>query len=301
MSITTVRADPATRPVAERDSMADRHGAADRQLAEFWNGYVDSGHRRLHYLWRHPWRSVEMIRSVFALRVVDAEPSDTPGGRAMRDVLSSRGPLGLPARWFGSAVLDVPKDPDDYLLGRSAQTIRRKIRSAERLGVRCVPVIDADERRSLVRRAEEAERRHPDPRYRRVAPDNQDLLQHELWLKAVNCTGEVLLLAVAPVEGQFATLRYFRTLGAGPAYSDARYLATAALVGELAHRGVAYLLDTETPGGQTNGLRHFQRIMGFRYRRLRLRRSGSRTPALSAPTACAALDPWLGAASSLPI
>ena len=77
--------------------------------------------------------------------------------------------------------------------------------------------------------------------------------------------------SVAPRDGEFATLRYFRTLGAGDAHSDARYLATSALVAELAQHGVRYLLDTATPAEQTNGLRHFQRMVGFRYARVKLR------------------------------
>jgi hypothetical protein len=82
--------------------------------------------------------------------------------------------------------------------------------------------------------------------------------------------GKPLLLAVIPVDGELATLRYFRTLGGGDLYSLSRYFATHALVAELSKRGVRWLLDTEPPGAQKNGVRHFQRMVGFRYVRLRV-------------------------------
>jgi hypothetical protein len=122
---------------------------------------------------------------------------------------------------------------------------------------------------------------HADPSYRVPEPDNDDLLDHDVWLVVEDRDGTPLLLAVAPHDGALATLRYFRTLGWTDAHSDARYLATSALVTELAQRGVRHLLDTATPAEQTNGLRHFQRMVGFRYVRvvLRRRRGPSRRPA----------------------
>ena len=59
-----------------------------------------------------------------------------------------------------------------------------------------------------------------------------------------------------------------------------------------------WLIDTEPPGAQRNGLRHFQRMVGFRYGRVRLRRySGTRTLAAVVP-AYVAMAPWLEGASS---
>jgi len=124
----------------------------------------------------------------------------------------------------------------------------------------------------LVRDRHQAERDHVDPSYRVPTPHNEDLLDHDVWLTVDDEEARPLLLAVAPRDGPFATLRYFRTLGSGEAHSDARYLATSALVAELARHGVRHLLDTATPAEQTNGLRHFQRMVGFRYARIRLRR-----------------------------
>ncbi|GAB3249006.1 hypothetical protein [Nocardioides dilutus] len=243
---------------------------ADRELADFWTSYVESPWRGPRYLLRHPLRLWGAVRATLRLPVVEARPSDIPGGRAIRATLDARGPLRVPARLLGSAMLAVPDDPRDHVTGRRAQTLRRKIRAAERAGVTCRSVTDADERLRLLALANRAEQNHPDDTHRVATPDNDDLLDHDLWLVAVDGDGEPLLLSVTPVDGELATLRYFRTLGRSTVHSDSRYLMTHALVAELSRRGVRWLIDTEPPGAQKNGLRHFQRMVGFRYGRVRL-------------------------------
>jgi hypothetical protein len=244
---------------------------SERSLAAFWTAYVDGGRPGAGYLlrnWGHTWAAMRAVRR---LPMVEARPTATPGGQAVRRVLASRASYGVPGRLLGTAVLMVPADPDDYLLGRHAQTLRRKIRSAERRGLKVRRIDEDAERRALIDVANLAEQHHVDPSYRVPTPRNDDLIDHDVWLTVDDPEGRPLLLAVAPRDGEFATLRYFRTLGASDAHSDARYLATSALVAELARHGVRYLLDTATPAEQTNGLRHFQRMVGFRYARVRLR------------------------------
>ncbi len=245
---------------------------SERALAAFWTAYVDGGRAGAGYLlrnWRDTWAAMRAVRR---LPVVAARPTNTAGGRAVRQVLAARASYGVPGRLLGSAVLVVPADPDDYLLGRHAQTLRRKIRSAERRGLKVRQIDEDGERRDLVEAANHAEQHHVDPAYRVPTPRNDDLFDHDVWLTVDDPQGQPLLLAVTPRDGEFATLRYFRTFGASDMHSDARYLATSALVTELARRGVRYLLDTATPAEQTNGLRHFQRMVGFRYARVRLRK-----------------------------
>jgi hypothetical protein len=243
---------------------------AEAALAAFWTTYVDEGRPGLRFVLQHRREALAAFRTIRGLPVLEASPADTPGGRSVRRVLDTRASYGVPARLLGTAVLEVPADPDAYTEGRRAQTLRRKIRAAEKKGVKMRRVEDQAERADLVERANAAEQAHPDRRYRVPDPDNDDLLLHDVWLTADDQDGRPLLLAVAPRDGAFATLRYFRTLGSGDAQSDARYLATAALVTELGRHGVRHLLDTATPPEQTNGLRHFQRMVGFRYARIRL-------------------------------
>jgi hypothetical protein len=130
-------------------------------------------------------------------------------------------------------------------------------------------VSDALERRKLLLAADEQERIHPDETYRNLNPDNSDLLGYELWLAAYSAEGHPLLLSVTPVDGDYALLKYFRTLGVGEEFSNARYLMTEVLVDHLIARGVKYLLE----GGSLaipNGLRHYQRMLGFRFVRTRI-------------------------------
>ncbi|MEZ0051096.1 O-antigen/teichoic acid export membrane protein [Mycobacterium sp. MAA66] len=249
----------------EDSSPAER---ADRRLAEFWTSYVESGIGRYHYAAWHPLRCLSAIRAIRQLPVVClATPSARPGGVAVQRVLDLRGPGGVPARWLGSAALAVPADAAEYQRGPHARTLRRKIRAADRHGIRCRLVPHA-ERITMVAQCNSAEQRHRQQQYRVRHPHNDDLLQHDLWLVAEDVAGRALLLAVLPVDGDVATLRYFRTLGAGEVYSLSRYVGTQAVVTELSRRGVRWLLDTAPPGAQTNGVRHFQRMVGFRYVRL---------------------------------
>lgn len=243
---------------------------SEQAVADFWSAYVDAGRGGLGYVVRNPLACGRALRAIGHLPVVRAaHPSKRSGGQAVKRVLAGRGPLGVPARLWGTAALAVPADPSAHLEGRGAQTLRRKIRAAERHGLSCRRVTRA-ERISLLDRADEQERDHHDLRYRVVNPSNRDLLLHDLWMVAEDDSGHPLLLAVIPFDGHLAALRYFRTLGVGESYSLSRYLATHAVVRELADRGVRWLLDTEAPGAQTNGLRHFQRMVGFRYVRIQL-------------------------------
>ncbi len=244
---------------------------SENRLAAYWDEYVEAGRRGVRHGLSRPRESWQAWSAVRRLPVIEARPSDMPGGRAVRGVLDTRASYGVPGRLLGTAVLEVPLEPADYLLGRRAQTLRRKIRAAERRGLKVRGIDDQNERRALVDVANQAEQAHADPSYRVPTPNNDDLLQHDVWLTVDDANGTALLLAVTPYDGEFATLRYFRTLGMSEAHSDARYLASSALVEQLAQRGVRYLLDTATPPEQTNGLRHFQRMVGFRYARVRLR------------------------------
>jgi hypothetical protein len=244
---------------------------SERALAAFWDAYVEEGRRGVRHALAHPRESWAAFRAIRRLPRIKAAPTDSGAGRAVRQVLAARASYGVPGRLLGTAVLEVPRDPDDYLQGRRARTLRRKVRSAERRGLKVRRVEDSAERDELVALANRAEQSHADPAYRVPAPENDDLLGHDVWLTVEDPEGRPLLLAVTPVDGELSILRYFRTLGSGDAHSDARYLASSALVAELARLGVRYLIDTATPAEQTNGLRYFQRMVGFRYARIRLR------------------------------
>lgn len=243
---------------------------ADVALAGFWERYAAAGRGHVRFAVRHPGQLAQAWRAARSLRQVEATIDGSAGGRHLSRVLDQKVLRTVPWRRLGVAVLDVPEHGPDYLLGSSRQTLRRKLRKAEAAGVR-VRAVAREERPELLDRADEAERRHPDPRYRVERPDNRDLLDHDLWLVAEDGSGEPLLVVVLPTTDTWATLRYFRTLGWTPVHSDTRYLATAAAVAALSERGVRHLLDTEPPGLQSAGVLHFQRMLGFRLVRVRTR------------------------------
>lgn len=244
---------------------------SEAALARFWDSYVTAGGGRLLFALRHPVVALMAVVAVARLPVLQPRLGpDSPGRRAVETVLGSRGVGPVRLGGLGPAVLELPEEPGTYDAGRRRSTLRRKVRAAEKLGISCRPVDDPAEREALLAAANAAETQHPDPTYRVAEPDNSDLLEHDLWLVAETASDGPLLLAVAPVSGEVATLRYFRTLGWDEAHTEARWLATRDLAELLVGRGVRLLLDTEHPGWQPVGLRHFQRMVGFRFARLRV-------------------------------
>lgn len=241
---------------------------ADRTLAEFWRSYVESGRGGFGYVARHPVAALRAFAAIQRLPFVHpADQSDTPGGRQVREALYQKGPLGLPARWWGFAVLPVIETAQS-LDSPDAKRLRYNLRLAEAAGITCRPV-EPGERRGLLEMANDRERTHPDAVYRVSAPRNDDLLDHDLWIVAENEGGQPLLLAVTATDGDIAVLRYFRTLGDTDEHSLSRYLAHHAMVEALSRLDVRWLLDTEPPAAQTNGVRLFQRIVGYRHMRIR--------------------------------
>lgn len=247
---------------------------ADRTLAEFWRSYVAAGRGGFRYVARNPFHAGRAFLAVRRLPIVDApSQSDTPGGWEVGRIIDRKGPLGLPDRWWGFAVLPVIQHPADFLESPGAKRLRRNLRLAEAEGISCSPVPEAD-RAELLERANHRERNHPDETYRVADPRNDDLLWHDLWLVARDKIGQPLLLVVAAIDGQLAGLRYFRTYGDSEQHSLSRYLAHQAVVEALASQGVHWLMDNEPPAAQTNGVRLFQRIVGFRHIYVRRPRVG---------------------------
>lgn len=252
---------------------------ADATLAAFWSRLTLAPPWWRFLLADLPgaWRA---LRALVALPVLDwrplgrrAEARPAADVAAVLQVLDHRFPLGIPGRWAGNAVLEIPADPASYLLGSHRQTLRRKVRAAQREGLRCREV-PPEERPALLAIANASERSHPHAEYRQDAPDNDDLLALSVWIAVHDADDSPVLVAVVPIAGEWATLRYYRALGWEKRHSDARYLGMVALVEALAAHGVRHLVDSTPPPALGNGLRHFQRMVGFRY--FRIRRRGRR-------------------------
>src|SRR5690606_17575435 len=91
---------------------------SERTLAAFWDAYVEGGRRGVRHALANPGAAWQAFRAMRALPRIDAAPTDSPGGRAVRRVLATRVTYGVPARLLGTAVLEIPPEPDSYLAGR---------------------------------------------------------------------------------------------------------------------------------------------------------------------------------------
>lgn len=243
-------------------------------VSHFFQDYVNRGKPGYSYLLRRPRQSLAVLIALSRLTRLEANPSYEFEGLVMRAALSRRSALRRVIAPVTS-VLTLPHDPAGYELGSSKQTLRRKVRCARKLGVYWDKVEDSQERRDLLQLANSWEQIHPSEQYRNVELDNTGLLNYRLWLVAYSGEGRALVLAVVAVDNEWAFLRYFRTLGAGEDYSNARYLVMLALVRCLVGLGARYLFDESSPVGLPNGLRLYQRTVGFRTVRVRLTQPGA--------------------------
>lgn len=241
-------------------------------VSSYFEGYVDAGSHPISYALRHPAESVRAFRTLLRLPLVTAALTRTPGGRDIWIGLAHgrRSVIRTPVHALAS-LLKLPGRPEEYALGRHRQTLRRKCRAAEKRGVRWALVVDDAERERLADLANERDRTHPRDEFRVLDGDNRRLLVHPLWLAAYAADGRPILVSITPTDGEWALLQYFRTLEESPEASDARYLVTRVLAEELIRRGVRYLADNSSPMGIGNGLRQYQRMLGFRIFRIRRR------------------------------
>jgi hypothetical protein len=249
-------------------------------LSTYFEDYATGDDTALAFVLGHPLKSISAAVTLRRLPRVDAVLTDSVEGAAVARGLAQRSALGRTLTNGATSVLILPREPADYATGASKQTLRRKVRAAHKQGVTWKEVEDPQEQRRLLALANRQEREHHLELYRIACPDNGRLMTYRLWLAAYSREGRPLLLSVTPFDGEWAVLTYFRTLGVGPEYSDARYLMSQVLAEHLASRGVRYLADEGSPIGLPSGLRHFQRMLGYRLLRVRIiRQSEGRSTA----------------------
>lgn len=258
------RRSATTRERAGHDTDLLEEREAD--IAAAFASFVEADTALWRFVVTHPVTAVRTMQRISDLPAIDAVLPDTLEGEAVRRQLfehatSRRAMLGV------SAVLETPVIAGTYDEGRSRATVRRKIRAAQKQGVTVRPVPHS-QRRTLLALADLHERNNEREEYRNAAPANDDLLQYDLWLAAYDADGRPIMLSVTPTAGEWGVLRYFRTLVSSQESSDARYLMARELAEALAARGVRRLVDSARPHWLPNGLRHFQRMIGFRMIRI---------------------------------
>jgi hypothetical protein len=256
-------ADPAPSPAGRWEKAASAH-------CEAIQAHVAAGGRASGYVLRRPWRAAALVHAISRLPRLRAELSRSAEGHDVAYALrTGRVPLGPLTH---KSVLVLPPCGTDFATGPSKQQLRWRIRKATRLGVRWKLVDSPEERREVLDHAVAWERTHSDLRYRHEHAEHDDLLPVGLWLVAYRGEpAEYLVVAVVPVDGQWAHLSHYRTIGEGLAQTEGRFLLMAGLAETLAARGVRYLVDGRGPAGLPNGLRRFQRVVGFRIHRVRAR------------------------------
>lgn len=242
-------------------------------VSDYFRGYVEAGSRRWWYAGAHPVLSVRALNQFLRLPRLVAELSSSAGGSAIWDGLGRDRPVIATPVHRAASVLVLPDQSGEYAQGRRRQTLRRKCREAERRGVRWSVVTDPAERERLVRLADQRDRAHPRDEYRVLDGSRRALLVHPLMLAGYAEDDRPILVSITPTDGEWAILQYFRTLEDTPEASAARYLLTNALAEELVIRGVKYLADNASPMGINSGLRHLQRMLGFRIFRVDRRRT----------------------------
>jgi hypothetical protein len=256
------------RPSSTLDRTRDPELVDEREagIAAAFASFVEADTALWRFALAHPVLAVRTMQSISelpALHAVLPNTTEAPYVRAqlLENVVSRRAMLGV------SAVLETPTIAGTYADGRARATVRRKIRAAEKQGVTVRPVPQED-RAALLALANLHELHNEREQYRNTCPTNDDLLSYALWFAAYDSRDHPIMLSVTPTAGEWGVLRYFRTLVSSQESSDARYLMARELAEELAARGVRRLVDSARPHWLPNGLRHFQRMIGFRMIRI---------------------------------
>ncbi|WP_345481904.1 hypothetical protein [Amnibacterium soli] len=246
---------------------------AERALNDYFEKRGGHGHDAVRTAARHPIDAIRALRFIARLSVIDAELRTDGDAALVRRGLERTNPLARRLIRGTTAVLVVPDTVEEFLAGssESKRSLRTRFNRATRRGYHVHRTDGHEERRAVLALADRYERSHPDELYRNQAPDNDYLLGVGTWLVAHDVDCRPLILAVPAISGEWAVLQHFKTLESSDDARLARYWMSVELVRELHAQGVRYLADVLSPIGLPNGLRDFQRRLGYRLHRVRIR------------------------------
>ncbi|WP_375388252.1 hypothetical protein [uncultured Amnibacterium sp.] len=249
---------------------------SEERVSRYFERFVDRSGSQLRHVLTHPRNTVALLRTIRALPAVEVRLPGGPQADAIRAQLG-RAWLRRGALAGATSVLGLPERAEDYARGSSGSryTLRKRSRAASELGVLVERVDDAEARRALCAVADAYERVNPRAASRNEAADNSDMMTHRFWFVA-RVDGRPVVLAVLPAEGEWAAMRYFRTLEESEVATLARYLLMREIVTALVAHGVRAVVVGLGPHRMGNGVRQFQRMMGFRIVRLRVVRASPR-------------------------
>lgn len=242
------------------------------EIASFWQQQKNSNLRIRSFVMRN-WRlAAKAAVNHLLLPRLEARLSNAPQAKTIEKTLKHR----LISR-LGAFVLPIPAHPNDYSTGSSKQTLRRKVRAAQKAGVTWRSVDDPAEQHDLVALMHRV--LPTKSRYRNSA-DHSFLVGIGPWTVAYGPSGDPLVVAITPYDGEWALLQGFVSLGETQQHSDARYLLTQVIVERLSALGVRYLVDNTSPHHLSAGLWHFHRMIGFSMARVQVVRRDVQNSAL---------------------
>ena len=250
--------------------------SSDREefVSRYFEDFAGRSESQLKYVLRHPVATAATLRAIRDLPELRIQLSAGGQGAAIREQLDLAR-LRRNVLAGATSVLGLPERAEDYSRGSSGSTyaIRKRGKVAQDLGVRIEPVDTAEQRLHLCGVADAYERVNPREASRNERADNSDMLDHRYWFVA-QVDDRPVGLAVLPADGQWAAMRYFRTLEVSDVATLARYLMMQEVVSTLVGNGVRMVVVGLGPHRMNNGVRQFQRMMGFRVVRLRVDSAG---------------------------
>jgi hypothetical protein len=203
-----------------------------------------------------------LLRHIRQLPVLHVVVSDSHAGRNISSALNQR--RGLVPSTLAAAVLELPEQPQAYLVGRSMQAVRTGINHARRQGLSVVYVTDDGERGARALELAGG----------KVGADFGAPLQAwaaaplgESWF-TLDAAGVTCAIAILVVDGPIARLDTMIS-AQGELRSPARYLLLAHVFMELIGRGVTHVI-LENSLFLPPGLLHFQKLLGFKPMNIRL-------------------------------
>jgi hypothetical protein len=203
-----------------------------------------------------------LIRSVNRLPHVTLDVSKNGPGKHIRASLKRR--LFDARHLVAISTLSLPRDFEEYRRGRSRQALRTNCTRAVQAGIGVVKVDDPDQIRQ--RMADLFETRN-DPDGGAWYFERAALGEGEFWF-ATAADDRALALAEVIVDESVALLRSLISANRA-GRSEARYLLMAEILNSLCHRGVRHVVIGRALSVPP-GLIHFQKLLGFAPKNLRI-------------------------------
>ena len=242
------------------------------EISSFWQAHKNSNLRIRSFALRD-WRlTAQAVVNHLLLPRLEVRLSDASQAQAIERALKRRWLPFITICSIGACVLPIPANPSEYSMGSSKQTLRRKVRAAQKAGVTWRSVDDPAEQHELVALFHRVLPTKSRSRYRNFA-DHSFLVGIGPWTVAYGPSGDPLVIAITPYDGEWALLQGFVSVGETQLHSDARYLLTQVIVERLSVMGVRYLADSTSPHHLSAGLWHFHRMIGFSMARVQVVRS----------------------------